>query len=32
MKNRPRDWDEIAKKYNPQAEYREAFYRFLAEG
>jgi hypothetical protein len=32
MKNRPSDWDEIAKKFNPHGEYREPFYRFLAEG
>jgi hypothetical protein len=32
MKNRPRDWDEIAKKYNPQGQYSESFNRFLAEG
>jgi hypothetical protein len=32
MRNRPKDWDEIAKKYSFKGQYRESFYRFLAEG
>jgi hypothetical protein len=32
MKNRPKDWEEIARKYNPTGVYRESFYKFLAEG
>jgi hypothetical protein len=32
MKNRPGDWAEISRKYNPTGTYRESFYRFLTEG
>jgi hypothetical protein len=32
MKNRPSEWLEVARKYNPTGEHQEVFHRFLAEG